>query len=86
MVRYFYVWIPYVLLTTIFILACPWLGVIALLVLLFAVVATLGAIAWSIVTGLSALGRSVSGRLSRPSHSTSQVALAPARVRAEGMR
>jgi hypothetical protein len=57
MVRYFYAWIPVVIVGTVVILACPWLGLIALMVGLLAVVAAFGALARAIVAALYALGR-----------------------------
>lgn len=46
MVRYFYAWIPAVVLGTICILSLPWLGLIALAVVVFGVVVPL---AWALV-------------------------------------
>ena len=59
MVRYFYAWMPLVLVGTVVILICPWLGLIALLVGLSSVLAALGALTWAIVSALGALARSV---------------------------
>jgi hypothetical protein len=85
MIRYFYGWLPFVFLATIFILCAPWLGVIALLVLLFALVGVLGAMVWATVVGLSALGRAVARSLkSRPA--SPPVALSPRSVEAHGTR
>jgi hypothetical protein len=61
MVRYFYAWMPLVIVGTAVILTLPWLSLIALMVGLLAVVATLGALARAIVVALYALGRSVAG-------------------------
>jgi len=58
----FYAWIPAVLVVAVVILALPWLAVIALLVLVLAVAAGLGFLAWSFVAALKALGHSVLGR------------------------
>jgi hypothetical protein len=62
MVRYFYAWMPVVLVGTVVILICPWLALIALLVMVSAAVAALGALAWAFVSALSALGRSALSR------------------------
>jgi hypothetical protein len=75
MVRYFYGWLPLVFIAAIFILCAPWLGVIALLVLLLAVVALLGAIVWAAVVGLYARGSARSTALRRPAASTGRSAV-----------
>jgi hypothetical protein len=62
MVRYFYTGIPLVIVGTAVILTGPWLGLIALMVLLLAAVAALGALAWATIAALYALGRSALGR------------------------
>jgi hypothetical protein len=59
MVRYFYTWIPLVIVGTIVILVCPWLGLIALLAGLSSVLAAVGALAWATVSALGALARSL---------------------------
>jgi hypothetical protein len=68
MVRYFYAWIPVVVVTTVSILALPWLGLIALMVALFIAIAALGALAWAIVSGLHALSRFAFGLLLAARH------------------
>jgi hypothetical protein len=56
MVRYFYAWIPIVIVGTVAILSAPWLGLFALVVLLLAALAAVGALAWATVAALHALG------------------------------
>jgi hypothetical protein len=63
MVRYFYAWIPFVLVGTIFILSLPWLGVIALMAALFAVVVAVLALARGIIVAFLALSHAGSHRL-----------------------
>jgi len=52
MVRYFYAWTPFVVVGTGALLALPWLGLIALMVVPFVAVAAVGALAWAIVSVL----------------------------------
>jgi hypothetical protein len=59
MVRYFYAWTPLFIIGTVVILSLPWLGLIALFVVLLAVLATL---AWALVYVPYVLGRAI-GRL-----------------------
>jgi hypothetical protein len=59
MVSYFYKWVPIVIVGTVIILSLPWLGLIALMVVLLAVVA---ALAWAIVSVPYMLSRAISGR------------------------
>jgi hypothetical protein len=62
MVRYFYAWIPLVLLVgTVVVLTIPYLAVIVLLAVLIAAAAAVGSLAWAFVAGLYALGRSAIG-------------------------
>jgi hypothetical protein len=68
MVRYFYSWIPVVIVGTAVILICPYLALIALGVLLLAAVAAVGALASAVVAAVHGLGRSAPGR-SLPSRS-----------------
>lgn len=49
MARYFYAWLPLVIVGTIFILALPWLGLIALLVVSLLAVAAVAALASAVV-------------------------------------
>lgn len=86
MVRYFYGWLPLVFIASIFILCAPWLGVIALLVLLLAALALLGAVVWAAVAGLYALGRAVPRLLMKPTPANTPVALSPRGVEAHGTR
>jgi hypothetical protein len=57
--RYFYAWRPLVLLATVVILTLPWLGVIALIVVLFVTITALRALVRAVVWVISALVRSV---------------------------
>jgi len=74
---HFYAWIPVVLVGTLVILALPWLAVIALLVLVLAVAAGLGFLAWSFVAALNALGHSALGRSHAQTTASRQVAVDP---------
>jgi hypothetical protein len=67
MARYFYAWLPLVLVGTIVILACPWLALIALAGALLAVVSALGALAVATFGAFRALGRAAFGSV--PLHS-----------------
>ncbi len=62
MVRYFYAWIPVVVVETLVILSLPWLGLIALIVVLPVVLGALAALAWAIVSVPYRFGRAVSHR------------------------
>ena len=57
--RYFFAWIPLVIVGTVVLLSLPWLGLIALM--LVALVA-LAALAWAIVAVPYMLGRAISRR------------------------
>jgi hypothetical protein len=59
MVRYWYACTPLVIVAALFLLALPWLGLIALLV---AALAALAALGWATVSVSRLLGRSVSLR------------------------
>ena len=62
MVRYFYAWIPFVFVGTLCLLALPWLGLIALMVVALAVVpATAVLIVYVPYTLVRAIGRSLKG-------------------------
>ena len=49
MVRYFYAWMPFVIVGTVVLLALPWLGLIALMVFALVALGALAALAWAIV-------------------------------------
>jgi hypothetical protein len=59
MVRYFYAWAPLVIVAALFILTMPWLGLIALMIV---VLVALAAIAWAFVFVPYMLGRAISRR------------------------
>jgi hypothetical protein len=61
MVRYFFAWIPIVVVGTLVILSLPWLGLIALMVAL----ALVAALAWEIVSVPYRLGRAIGRRHGR---------------------
>lgn len=63
MVRYFYAWIPVAIIWTLLILTLPWLGLIALMVLLLAAVPAVWALGWAFIATVRALGRLAFGRL-----------------------
>jgi hypothetical protein len=60
MVRYFYAWIPVVAVGTLVILSLPWLGLIALIVVMPLVLGALAALAWAIVAVPYRLGLAIS--------------------------
>jgi hypothetical protein len=62
MVRYFYAWIPLVFVGTLFVLALPWLGLIALMIAALAGLTALAALASAIVLVPYTLGRAISRR------------------------
>jgi hypothetical protein len=83
MVRYFYAWTPFVIVGTVFILALPWLGLVALMFAsLFAFVALAGLV-WAIVYVPYTLGRAIGHRWHVHGGATS---LTPAAVRAPARR
>lgn len=73
MVRYFYAWTPLVILTAVFVLALPWLGLIALMVV--ALVA-LGALTWAVVFVPYMLSRAIGRRWHAGSGASPWTALA----------
>jgi hypothetical protein len=77
MIRYFYAWTPLVFVTTLVVLAIPWLGLIALAV--FSLVA-LGALALGAVVAPFMLIQAINHRWHRHSDSSAQPALAPSRA------
>jgi hypothetical protein len=62
MVRYFYAWTPLVIVGTVFVLALPWLGLIALMAVSLVAVVALAALAWAIVFVPYMLGRVIGHR------------------------
>jgi hypothetical protein len=59
---YFYAWTPLVVVTAVFVLSMPWLGLIALMIVAVVAVGVLGALAWAVVIVASLLGRAISRR------------------------
>ncbi len=92
MVRYFYAWIPpVVLFGTVIIVTCPYLALIVLMAVLLAVVAALGALVWATVSALYSLVRAALGRTAphasrERSDASPRVALNPGRVVGGGAR
>jgi hypothetical protein len=70
MLRYFYAFTPLVIVGTVFILSLPWLGLVALMVLVLVTLGALGAIAWALVAApyllIRSIGRSWHGRSVAP--------------------
>jgi hypothetical protein len=62
MVSYFYAWTPLVILGAVIILALPWLGLIAFMIVSLVGLAALAALAWAILAVPYALGRAISSR------------------------
>jgi ABC-type protease/lipase transport system fused ATPase/permease subunit len=62
MVRYFYAWTPLVIVVTFFILAMPWLGLIALMFATIVALVALAALAWAVVSVPYTLVRAISRR------------------------
>jgi hypothetical protein len=62
MVEYFYAWTPLVVVTTVVLLALPWLGLIALLIGALAALAALAALTRAIVAAPLAVGRAIGHR------------------------
>ena len=81
MVRYFYAWTPLVIITAVFLLSAPWLGLIALMIISLVALAALAALAWAVVVvPLHMLSRAISRRWhSRSGASRLTPALSPAR-------
>jgi hypothetical protein len=63
MVRYFYSWLPLVVVGTVFPLMLPWLGLIALMIFALVALGALAALVSAIVYVPYMLGRAVSRRL-----------------------
>jgi hypothetical protein len=62
MVRYFYAWTPLVIVAAVFLLAMPWLGLIALMIATIVALVALAALAWAVVFVPYMLGRAISRR------------------------
>ncbi len=62
MVRYFYAWTPLVIVAAVFLLAMPWLGLIALMVLAIVALVPLAALAWAVVFVPYTLSRAIRRR------------------------
>ena len=62
--RYWYAFTPIVIVGTIFVLALPWLGLIAVLVAALVVLVALAALVWAIVSVTASVGHAVG----RPLH------------------
>ena len=62
MVRYFYTWVPLVVVGAIFMLALPWLALVALPVFALVALAALAAVVWAVVYVPYMLGRAISRR------------------------
>jgi hypothetical protein len=59
MVRYFYAWTPLVIVGTVVLLALPWLGLVALVIVSLALLA---ALAWAVIFVPYTLSRAISRR------------------------
>ena len=62
MVRYFYVWTPSVIATTVVLLSAPWLGLIALMILSLVALGALAALAWAVAFVPYMVSRAISRR------------------------
>jgi hypothetical protein len=62
MVRYFYAWTPLVIVTAIFLLAMPWLGLIALMIAALVALVALAALASAVAFVPYMLSRAISRR------------------------
>jgi membrane protein implicated in regulation of membrane protease activity len=62
MLRYFYAYTPFIIVGTVFLLALPWLGLIALMVFALVALAALAALAWAIIAAPYFLVRSLGRR------------------------
>jgi membrane protein implicated in regulation of membrane protease activity len=62
MLRYFYAYTPFVIVGTVFLLALPWLGLVALMVFALVALAALAALTWAIVAVPYMLVRSLGHR------------------------
>ena len=65
MVRYFYAWLPLVIVTAVFVLSMPWLGLIALMIVALVALLTLMALAGVAVFAPYMLGRAMTRRWHR---------------------
>jgi len=74
MSRYFFSWIPLIIVGTVALLALPWLGLIALMVFGLAALAALAALAVAIVALPYMVGRAISRRWQRRSVAQQPVA------------
>jgi hypothetical protein len=62
MVRYFYAWTPLVIVAAVFLVAMPWLGLIALMFAAIVALVALAALAWAVVFVPYMLSRAISRR------------------------
>lgn len=83
MVRYVYAWMPLVIIAAVFVLAMPWLGLIALMISAIVALAALAALAWAAVSVPYMLSRAITRRLHIRSGATPRSAssLSPAGYR-----
>jgi hypothetical protein len=66
MTRYFYSWMPLVVVGAVVLLALPWLGLLALMTAALASLGALAALGWAIVAAPLAVGRAIGHRLHEP--------------------
>jgi hypothetical protein len=66
MASYFYKWIPLFIIGTLFLLGLPWLGLIALIFVLFTFVSALVALAFAVSRAVGNLGRALGQRPAQP--------------------
>jgi len=62
MANYFYKWIPLLVLGTILILGLPWLGLIALIVVVFFLFSALATLAFAVARAIGAVSRAIAHR------------------------
>ena len=62
MASYFYKWIPLFIIGTLFLLGLPWLGLIALIFVVFTLVSALVALAFAVSRAIGNLGRAIGQR------------------------
>lgn len=79
--RYFYAWTPLVIVAAVFLLAMPWLGLIALMIGALVALVALAALVWTVVFVPYMLSRAIGRRWHTPSGASPRTApaLSPAR-------
>ncbi len=79
--RYFYAWMPLVIVGTVLLLSLPWLGVIALMIVSLVSLVALAALAWAILAVPYMLARAISRHWHNRTYASPRTAAALSPIR-----